>query len=172
MRAAICMLLLAACELEPAPKPGKAPPQPPPAAAPTPAPTPPPPPPAPTPTPAPTPNPNPTPAPPPPVEDACTKAAVRYVEIGIAEAKDPQLKQNLEIERARTVLRIEKGCRDQKWSEDITGCYVAAKTTPDLLVCTKKLQPAPPPPHAPKAVAPDKKLPETDKKTPKKQPQH
>src|SRR5260221_10068553 len=103
MRAALWMLILAACELEPAPKRAPKPVAPPPAAAPTPTPTPTPP------TPAPTPSPVPT-----PVVDECTLAAVRYVEIGIAEAKDAQLKQNLEMEKTRTVLRIETGCRDQK----------------------------------------------------------
>lgn len=84
---------------------------------------------------------------------------MRYVEIGIAEAKDPQLKSNLEIERARTVLRIERGCRDQKWSDEITTCYKAAKTQADLAVCTKKLQPVPAGP-APKL---DKVAPKPDK---------
>ena len=173
MRTTICLLLLAACELEPAPKtkpaaaPGSG------SAAPV------------QPAPTPTPPPTPTPAPPPPLVDACTDAAVKYVEIGINDAKDPQLKQSLEIERARTVLRIEKGCRDQKWAPEITDCYKAAKTQADLMVCTKKLQPVPAGP-APKAdqplppakdqpkpadakgpKAPDAKAPKPDAKAPK-----
>ena len=166
MRTALCLLLLAACELEPAPKtkpaaaPGSAAPAPTAAPAPAPAPTPPPP-------------PTPSPAPPAPLVDACTDAAVRYVEIGIAEAKDPQLKQNLEIERARTVLRIEKGCRDQKWSADVTDCYKAAKKQADLMVCTKKLQPVPsgPAPKQDKALPPAKDQPKpADAKAPAKAP--
>jgi hypothetical protein len=154
MRTAICLLmLLAACELEPAPKAkptagsGSAAAG---SAAPAPAPT-------------PTPPPTPSPAPPPPLVDACTDAAVRYVEIGIENAKDPQLRQSLEIERARTVLRIETGCRAQKWSTEITDCYKAAKTPADLQVCTKKLQPVPAGP-APKADQP--LLPAKDQPTP------
>jgi hypothetical protein len=136
---ALLLLFLAACELEPAPKVAPKPVAPPPAAAPAPAPA-------------------PAPVPAAPIVDACTDAAVKYVEIQIAEAKDPVMKQNLEIERARTVLRIETGCRAQKWSAEITDCYKAAKTVGDLQICTKKLQPVPPPANAPKAPQPDKPI--------------
>jgi hypothetical protein len=144
MRNSLCFLLLAACELEPAPKQAPKPVTPPSAAA------------APAPAPAPTPAPTPPP-PPPPLQDACTDAAARYMQVQIAEAKDAQLKQNLEIERARTIGRIERGCREQKWGDDITGCYKAAKTVADLQTCTKKLQPVPaagPPAKAPTVDAP------------------
>jgi hypothetical protein len=157
VRIAIALCLLAACELEPAPK-GHGSGMPPPAPA---APVAPVAPPAPArppaPAPAPTPNAanvnNPHNVPIAGAQDPCTDAAVRYTEIGLAEAKDPQMKQVLEIERARTVQRISQGCRDQVWSPEIIACYKAAKTTQDLGVCTKKL--TPPAPTGPKAPLPD-----------------
>jgi hypothetical protein len=98
------------------------------------------------------------------VEDDCTRAAVRYVDIQIAEAKDPQLKANLEMEKARTVLRIETGCRNQKWGPDVTGCYKAARTQAELQVCTKRLQPVPAAPPANKDEAKKKDENKADKK--------
>ena len=150
MRNALCLILLAACELEPAPKVAPKP-----VAAPAPAPA-----------AVPTPPPPPAPVPAAPVqtvvEDECTKAAVRYVEVQIAEAKDAQLKTSLEMEKARTIGRIEKGCREQKWPADVIGCYKGAKTVAELGVCTKRVQPVPA--AVPKKDEAKKDEPKTEKK--------
>jgi hypothetical protein len=148
---ALGFVVLAACELQPAPKKQAAPPPPPPAAQVEAA--------------------KPVEAPP-PVADAgagsgsaakieitapCIEVAAKLAQLFIDIQTDPGAKSNAEQARGDMIRKMGEACTVQAWSAEARGCYLTAKSDPDIRACEKKF-PAPRPANAqkpPGGVPPD-----------------
>ena len=128
MRAALMMLLVAACELEPPPKQAPAPPPPPPAPV------------------QPTGSGSGGSAAPAPmaVSDACLEAGAHFAEALIKNANDDTQKHLYEQLRTQTVRRTAEACTSQHWSDAAVHCYTEAITADQINAC-QKLLPAPEP---------------------------
>lgn len=149
MRKLLCLVLLAACELQPAPK------KQPPAAA----------------TPAPAPAPAKPSAPPAPalpgarttadgagavagagpaaakpdISEPCMAVATKVAQVFIDSAKDPAQKNVYEQSRAIMTRKTGQACTAQGWSEEARTCYLAAKSPADIKACELEFSPPPPP---------------------------
>jgi len=152
MRIAL-LLLIAACEIQPAPKKQPAPvienagsAQP---AAPVPA-----------------------PPPPPPaaaaVSDAgpvaieasqpCIAVAAHVAEVFIQSATDPAQKAVYEQEREKMIRATSVACTTQAWPDAAQTCYLAAKTPAEIKACETKFPPQPAP-VTPKPIVPEPRKP-------------
>lgn len=149
MRSALALILLAACEIQPAPKKQAAPPPPPPAAqveAPKPV--------------------EPTPAPPnagsaaglpqPPkieVNAPCLQVGAKVASVFIDNETDPGQKSIREQERGNLTRKTAEACTVQGWSEEARNCYLATQTPAEINACATKFprppRPAPPAPTPP-----------------------
>jgi hypothetical protein len=141
MRKLTVLVLLAACELQPAPKQEAPPPAKP---APTEAAKP-------TPTEAAKPVETP-PTPPAPVETsaACKEVGVKIAQLLIDGVTDPAQKSIYEKERGNIARKTAEACTAQAWSEEARTCYLGAKSAAELKGCETmytppKAQPAPSP---------------------------
>lgn len=133
----VLLLLLAACDIQPAPKR-----QPPPA-----------------PTPAPQ-QPEPpkfvAPSPPPSLPEQpkiettreCIEVGKYVAEVFVASVTDPAQKSVFEQERTKIVKATAEACTTQAWSADARGCYLAAKEPADIKACESRF-PAPAPKDVP-----------------------
>ena len=133
-RALLSLILLAACEIQPAPKKQAEPPQQPPAAQPQPAPV----------------------APPPVVAvtdaggvpgyaatkveitPACLEVAAKVAQVFIDAQTEPAQRSILEQERANMTRKVGEACTTQGWSEDARKCYLATKTPAEVKACELK----------------------------------
>jgi hypothetical protein len=151
MPRALVLILLAACELQPPPKKQAEPPPPPPAAqveAPKPV--------------------EPPPAPPAPAAGSgsaekveitapCLQVAAKLAQLFIDVQTDPGAKSNAEQARADMTRKMGEACTVQGWTDEARGCFLAAKTEPDIRVCEKKFpggKPATAPAAAPTPAPP------------------
>jgi len=136
---ALALILLAACELQPAPKQQAAPPPPPPAAqveAPKPV------------APPPTPPAGAGSAVAPKIEVTapCLEVGAKVASVFIDNATDPGQKSIYEQERANMTRKTAEACTTQGWSDEARTCYLATKTPAEIKACeTKFPRPAPPP---------------------------
>lgn len=154
MKKLACLLLLAACELQPAPK------QQPTSAAP-----------AVPPEPTPPPVARPPEAPPvapsdagsaaPAIEitPACLQVGAKVAQVFIDSAKDPAQHTIYEQERANMTRKTGAACTTQVWSDAARACYLATKTPADIKKCELKFTPprapvTPPRPPAEEAPKP------------------
>src|SRR5687767_10745285 len=132
MRKLVCLILLAACELQPAPKKQPAPPPPPPVEA-----------------------QKPVEAPQIPAAGSgakieitaqCLEVAAKVAQVFIDSATDPAQKSIYEQERANMTRKTGEACTTQGWSEDARKCYLASKDPAGIKACEKQFPaPAPPP---------------------------
>jgi hypothetical protein len=149
MPRALVLILLAACELQPPPKKQAEPPPPPPAAqveAPKPV--------------------EPPPAPPAAgsgsaekveITAPCLQVAAKLAQLFIDVQTDPGAKSNAEQARADMTRKMGEACTVQGWTDEARGCFLAAKTEPDIRVCEKKFpggKPATAPAAAPTPAPP------------------
>jgi hypothetical protein len=134
MRAALPLLLLAACEIQPAP-PKKAEPPPPPSAM------------AEAPPPAPPPNPDAGVDAPPRIEITpdCLAVGVKVAQVFIDGASDPAQKSIYEQERANMTRKTGEACTTYRWSDNARKCYLGTKTPADIKKCEMKYTPPPAP---------------------------
>ena len=146
MRRAFALLLLAACEIQPAPKEKAAPPPPPPTAqveAPKPV------------------EPPPSagsgsalPAPPKlEVTAPCLEVGAKVASVIIDNTDDPALKSIREQERGNLTRKTAEGCTVQGWSDDARTCYLGTKTPAEIDACARKF-PRPRPPQPPRPPSP------------------
>ncbi|HEY5950730.1 MAG TPA: hypothetical protein VIV40_34800 [Kofleriaceae bacterium] len=141
---ALCLVLVAGCEIQPAPKKQPAPPPPPPAQEVA----------------------KPVEAPPadagvagdagPPkleITPACVEVGAKVAQVFIDSATDPGQKSIYEQERANMTRKTGEACTTQGWSEPARNCYLAAKTPAQIKACETKFPApqaaAPPPPPKP-----------------------
>jgi hypothetical protein len=148
---ALCLVLLAACELQPPPKQQAAPPAPVPAQQPAPPPA----------------------APPPVIEGSaagagsagagsgsaapkieisapCLEVGAKIAQVFIDSATDTAHRTVLEQERANMTRKTGEACTTQSWSDQARACYLGTKTPADIKACETKFTP---PPGAPPAGA-------------------
>jgi hypothetical protein len=141
----VALVLLAACEIQPAPRKQAEPPPPPPSA-----------------------------MPPAPVADAaviadagidappaiqisaeCLEVGVKLAQVFIDSAGDPAQKSIAEQERSNVTRKTGEVCTTGRWSENARKCYLATKTPADIKKCEMKYTPPPaPPPPPPKGAGP------------------
>jgi len=84
-------------------------------------------------------------------DDACLGIGVKIAEIIIAATTDATQKAQYEQERTKLVKRFSDNCTKESWPDASRHCFMAAKTTADIEVCSRdlvKAQPATPPPSA------------------------
>ena len=125
MRRALPLLLLAACELQPAPKKQAAPPPPPPTAQVEAA--------------------KPVEQPPPPptapkleINAQCLEVSAKIASVFIDSATDPGQKSIYEQDRANMSRKMGEACMLQGWSDEARACYLASKSQADLKACETK----------------------------------
>jgi hypothetical protein len=141
MKKLVAVVLLAACELQPAPKQEPAPAPSPPAVTPADAPAP-----VPPPVDAALPD-----AGPPKIEISapCLEVGAKIAQVFIDSAKDPVQHTALEQQRADMTRKTGEACTTQGWSEQARKCYLAAKTPAQIKACETKFTPPPAPAKAP-----------------------
>lgn len=132
MRKLLGLVVLAACELQPAPKKQPAPPPPPQGSTAKPVESP--------------------PAPPaagsaarPEISEPCMEVATKVAQVLVDSATDAGQKSIYERERANMTRRTGEACTAQGWSEAARTCYLATKTPVDIKACETTFSPPPPP---------------------------
>ena len=81
----------------------------------------------------------------PPPDAVCLQIGVKLTDIIIAATTDATQKAAYEQERTKLVKRFSENCTQEKWSDAVRTCFLAAKTPADLEVCSRDLtKPAPP----------------------------
>jgi hypothetical protein len=80
----------------------------------------------------------PTPAPPPVAATPCQKASVHITNIIIAGVTDPVMKKQQEQTRASTERRIAESCTREKWNDEKQRCFLDGKNNDDVAACFKK----------------------------------
>jgi len=93
----------------------------------------------------------PRPAPAPAIQPTaeCEQAGIKYAEL-LVNSAEPSQKPTLERERADIVRGTEEACTTQHWSAPAIACMAQAKTDNDARACLDKF----PPPGAPKPSQP------------------
>ncbi|HEX5060425.1 MAG TPA: hypothetical protein VFV99_13750 [Kofleriaceae bacterium] len=148
MRHAFALIVLAACEIQPAPKKQAVPPPPPPAAQVE----------APKPVEPPPPNAgsgSALPAPPKlEVTAACLEVGAKVASVFIDTEADPAQRSVKEQERGNMTRKIAEACTVQGWSDEARTCYLGTKTPAEIKACeTKFPRPRPTqPPRPPSRV--------------------
>lgn len=79
---------------------------------------------------------------------ACLEVGVRVADILIASATDAVLKAQYEQARADTVRATAASCTAGQWDATLRGCFLAAKTQPEIDACKGRVR-APGTPGAP-----------------------
>jgi hypothetical protein len=75
------------------------------------------------------------------VTDDCRQTATHIAEVLIAGQKDESAKATFETARARIVVATAEVCTTQAWASDAQACYRQAKLEADLHACEKKFPP-------------------------------
>lgn len=71
--------------------------------------------------------------------EACAQIGAKIADIVVASATDATQKAAYEQERPKLVTRFSESCRDEDWSDATRGCFLAAKTSADVEVCSRDL---------------------------------
>jgi len=79
---------------------------------------------------------------------ACLEVGVRVSDIMIASATDAVLRAQYEQARSDIVRATAQSCMNGKWDAALRGCFLAAKTQPELDACKGRV-PAPAPAPTP-----------------------
>ena len=79
----------------------------------------------------------------------CMEVAAKLAQVFIDVQTDPGAKSNAEQARGDMIRKMGEACTVQPWSTEARACFLAAKTEPDIRACEQKF-PAPRPPTAPK----------------------
>jgi hypothetical protein len=72
------------------------------------------------------------------VTDACLQTATHIADVLIASQTDESLKSSYETARDRIVRATAEACTTQNWTPDAQKCFAQAKLEADLHACEKK----------------------------------
>ncbi len=79
------------------------------------------------------------------ISGPCMEVATHLAQVFIDKARDPALKLRLEQEHANMTRKMGAACTTQAWSDAARACYLAATQETAIRACEKKFTPKPPP---------------------------
>jgi hypothetical protein len=71
------------------------------------------------------------------VSERCVGVGTHVADVLIEEASDPSTKAAFVQDRSRTVRRTAEACTRDTWSDALMDCYLASKTQAAMQACTK-----------------------------------
>ncbi|HSD89239.1 MAG TPA: hypothetical protein VLB44_17040 [Kofleriaceae bacterium] len=100
----------------------------------------------------------------PEASEPCIAVAAHVAEVFIQSATDPAQKAVYEQEREKMIRATSEACTKQAWPDDAQKCYLVTKTPAEIKACETKFPPQPAP-VTPKPLVPEPRKP-AEKKSP------